>query len=552
MNVRSPRSVLSTHVVDVLVRPFAIVFSLVAILATVACSAPQPHHWLRIADGGGDVTSLDPHLTMSATMDDIGQLALAYLMRYDREGRLEPELITQIPSRANGGISADGKRITWHLRHGVRWSDGAPFDARDVVFSTRAILNPRNDEIAGTEGWNLIRRIESPDPYTVTYRLAKPYGALIPMAFVPAGGGPSVLPAHLLAALPDIDRAPYNALPIGIGPFRITAWRRGDAIDMEANPYYWRGKPKLDRITWKIVPSRETAFAQMQSGEIDLWPNVPPTYAVRLARSSGVHVNDRPSLRTTHLDFWMGPHAVADRVVRRAIRLAIDRRELIRTVEHGAGHVTDRIVWPLAPVLTNDPAAVRPDPARGRALLAAAGWLPGSDGIRARAGRRLSLRLAYQAGSPDLDTCVELVRAQLRAIGVELEPRTYAHALLFAPRSDGGILANGRFDATIYSSTIVSVPDFASNFDCAQAPPNGENFTRWCDARVTPLLGAIRAAYDRATILRSFDALDRIFIDEAPSIQLFVWTGSYAESRRLRRYDDNVLTAFDDMMNVDI
>jgi len=521
-------------------------------LALCACAQPPPQHWLRISDGSGDLSSLDPHLAMGASLDDVAQLTMAYFVRFDANSRPEPELLTEIPSKGNGGISRDGLTITWRLRHGVRWSDGAPFDARDVLFSTRAILNPANNEAQGTEGWNQIARLTAPDAYTVVFHLKRPYGALIALAFAPVGGGPCLLPAHVLAGLPNINTAPYNSLPVGIGPFRVVKWKRGDAIELEANPYYWRGRPKLDRITYKLVPSRDTLLAQMKTGDVDLWPRVPPTYVAQLAAMPHVRVVSGPSLRTTHLDFMLTPGALADQTVRRAVRLAIDRRELLRTVEHGNGFLTDAIVWPAAPVSRDDPHTVAADPARARALLAADGWLPGADGIRVKAGRRLAFALPYQAGSPDLSSMVELMRAELRAIGIELDARTYTHAVLFAPQSMGGILANGKFDAILYSSTLTSLPDLASNFDCAQAPPKGENFTHWCDPRVAPLLATMRASYDPAEIARAFRALDAIFIEEVPSIQLFVWKGNRAQSDRLRGYQDNLLTSFDGMRDVDI
>jgi len=517
-----------------------------------AASAPRDRHILRIADGSGDLSTLNPHLMMSATLDFVAHLSMGYLIRYDRNARPFADLATAIPSRANGGVSADGRRVTWHLRRGVRWSDGVPFDARDVVFSIRAILNPANNEAQGTEGWNLIDRLDMPDRYTVVYHLKRPYGAIVPLSFATVGGEPCLLPQHLLGSLPNINHAAFNALPVGLGPFRIVRWERGDRIEFERNPYYWRGRPKLDRITFSILSSHDTLMIGLRTGAVDLWPLVPPRYAPQLAAIPGIRVSDAPSLRTTHLDFLMTPGALADLAVRRAVRDAIDRRRIVATVEHGAGLLTDAIVWPNAPVLRDDPHLIGPDPARARRELLADGWIPGADGIRVKAGRRLSLRLPYQAGVPDLDGMVELMRAELRAVGIEIVTRTYAHAVMFAPLSEGGIVASGKFDAVLYSSTLTSVPDLASNFDCAQVPPHGENYLRWCDPRVPPLLERMRAAYDDAAIGRSFDALNEIFIAEVPSIQLFVWRGGYAMSDALRGYHPNVLSSFDDMLDVDI
>jgi len=524
----------------------------IASCAFAGCAAHAQRHWLRIADGAGDLPSLNPHLTAVATMDDLGQLSLAYFMRYDREGKLRPELITEVPSLRNGGVSRDGLRLTWHLRRGVRWSDGAPFDARDVAFTIRAILNPANNEIGGTEGWDMIRHVDTPDPYTVVYVLRRPYGALVPMSFTPVGGGPCVLPYHILGRLPNINTAPYNAKPVGIGPFRIVAWKRGDSIEMEPNPYYWRGQPKLRHVTYKLIGSRDTTLAQLRNGEIDLWPGVPPTYVPQVRALRGIRSDSEPNLRTTHLDFMLAPGSVADRAVREAVRLSIDRPLLVRTVEHGSGLLTDAIVWPENPVHRNDPHAISPDPMRARRLLTRDGWRLGPAGVRIKGTRTLALVVVYQSGAPDLDSLIELIRAELRAAGIELVTRKYTHDILFAPQAEGGILASGRFDAALYASTLVSLPDLASNFDCAQAPPHGENYNRWCDPRVNALLRTMRGSYDPVVVHKAFGQLDRLFIDQIPSIQLFVWKGSYALSDRLTGYQPNALTAFDDMLDVDI
>ena len=124
--------------------------------------------------------------------------------------------------------------------------------------------------------------------------------------------------------------------------------------------------------------------------------------------------------------------------------------------------------------------------------------------------------------------------------------------MLFAPPAQGGIIAGGKFDMVMYSSTLTTVPDFASNFACAQIPPHGENYLRWCDPRVDALLLQMRAAYDDAAIARAYRGIDRIFRDEVPSVQLFVWKGGYAQRDGLHGYHPNVLSSFDDMLDVDI
>jgi peptide/nickel transport system substrate-binding protein len=126
---------------------------------------PAHHHELRIGDIG-DVTTLNPLLSSDLIVEWMSQLTMAYLVRYDRANRPIPELAIAVPSKSNGGISQDGKTITYHLRRRLTWSDGARLNADDVVFSTRLILNAKTN-IVSRSGWDRIATIEEPDKYTV-------------------------------------------------------------------------------------------------------------------------------------------------------------------------------------------------------------------------------------------------------------------------------------------------------------------------------------------------------------------------------------------------
>ena len=482
----------------------------------------------------------------------IAELTAAYFARYDKDGKPVPELITVIPTQANGGISRDGKTIVWHLRSGVRWSDGAPFDADDVVFTVKAILNPANDEEQGTAGWDWIARMDEPDKHTVVFHLKAPYGSYLPLFFGTAADEPCILPKHILGSLPTINDAPFNRKPVGIGPFRVVAWKHGDAIELEANPYYWRGTPKLARITYKLLPSQETLMQQMQTGEVDLWPLMPPSYTARLQQVPNVHVLLEPNYRTTNLDFVLAHRPlVADVRVRQAVRYAIDRPKLIATVLHGLGYIHDGVTIPLDPPGANEP-GIPFEPARARALLDSAGWHPGADGIRTRNGERLTLEAVFPVGAAELDETIEFVRAELRAVGIEVESKRYAPNIFRALLQNGGILYGGKYDFAVYPRTLEAVSDVNGLYGCKSIPPNGENATRYCNPQVDRSLSEVEASYDPATRRRLFAKVQNRIIADAPTIVLFVWKGGYAWNRRVTGFDPPLLTPFDDMMNVDV
>jgi peptide/nickel transport system substrate-binding protein len=530
----------------------ALICGLLAACAPVGTPTASGHpHWLRISLGQGDPNTLNIHLEPSATTGYIAELTQAYLARYDAHARPVPELVTVIPSTANGGISADGKTIVWHLRHGVRWSDGAPFDADDVVFSVRAILNPANNEEQGTAGWDLIEKMDEPDPYTVVFHLKHAYGSYLPLYFGTAADEPCILPKHILGSLPNINTAPYNLKPVGIGPFRVVAWKHGDAIELEANPYYWRGKPKLARITFKLLSSQETLMNQMQTGETDLWPLVPPSYIERLKGVSTVGVSIQPNFRTTNLDFVYTRPIVDDRRVREAIRAALDRPRMVQTVLHGYGSTHDGVVIPLDPPTEHD-AIVPFDVAKAKALLDADGWRLAADGIRVKGGQRLVLHAVYPIGTVELDETMEAVRAELHDVGIELDSRKYASNVFRAPAADGGVLYGGKYELALFPRTLEAVSDVYGLYGCPNIPPHGENATRYCNPRVDTLLTQVEESYDAGLRRRLFGRVQRQIVDDVPTIMLYVWNGGYAQNHAVSGFHPPVLTPFDDMMNVDV
>jgi peptide/nickel transport system substrate-binding protein len=147
--------------------------------------------------------SLNKLFANSDASDQVANLISAPVFRYDERGDYVPEMARIVPTVANGGISRDGRTIVLHLRRGMRWSDGAPLDARDLRFTWRAVMNPRNDTRLRS-GWDDIAAIDLPDDDTAVVHLREPYAAILGI-FALGGAGYPPLPAHLLAGLPDLN-----------------------------------------------------------------------------------------------------------------------------------------------------------------------------------------------------------------------------------------------------------------------------------------------------------------------------------------------------------
>lgn len=510
----------------------------------------HPPHVLVFADGQNFPT-LNPHLYAAVSMLDLSALTMAWLVKYDRQNRPIPELVTVVPTQANGGISKDGKTITWHLRHGVRWSDGAPFTADDVVFSTQAVLNPKNNEV-GRDGWNLIAKIDEPDKYTVVFHLRKPYASYLPTFFGDGGANPCILPKHILGGLADINTAPYNSKPVGIGPFRYVSWKRGDSVVMEANPYYFRGMPKLKQIVYKQIPDRNTLLTQLETGEIDLWSHVGGGYTDRVRDIPG-HTSVRvPGSYFGHIDFNVTRPILSDVRVRRALRFALDRKTILEKAFRSNGDVQESMISPSMPFYRAFPLTPY-DPAQANALLDRAGWRQrGSDGIRIKNGKRLSLEYAIYTGAPDVETMLQLIRTEWKAVGVEIVEKHYDTSLFFALMQNGGPVYGGKFDVESFYWGTDSVGDLSNLYGCADIPPNGQNMMRWCDKRFDADMERFKSLYsEKARQPYLDDAVGRV-IDRVPTIVSYSRSEVYAYTTALHGFRPNIMDPFGDFMNVDI
>lgn len=521
--------------------------------SVAGAQARQPFtiaHTLRYATGE-DIVGLNPHLNQQLVVSYLSQLTMAYLLRYDANNRPIPELATAVPTLANGGISRDGRTITYHLRRDAKWSDGVPFTSDDVRFSAGVVLNPKNNE--GThEGFDKIERIDTPDAATVVFHLRSPHAGYFYNFFSSAGAQPCLLPKHLLGDLPDINNAPYNALPVGIGPFKYVRWSRADSVELVANPSYFRGRPKLDRIVFKIVPDRNTVLTQLTTHEIDLWLPVPAAYYDRVRGLPGVDVIKQPSYAYNHLDLNMTSPAFHDPAVRLALRLALDRATILEKIRHGVGHLQESTLSVAHPFFDASIKRVPFDLTGANRLLDHAGWVRGGDGIRAKNGVRLSFNFASSTGVPDTDQMLELIRGWWQQIGIEFTVHRYPSPLYFAPLQTGGIVYGGKFDISVFAWTSNPLGDQQNLFGCHEAPPTGQNDPRYCSSVADRAMNTLSTSYDPVVEKRASHLVQETIADDVPTIVLDARDDVFAYNRDLKDFHPNQVTAFDDFMNVDI
>jgi peptide/nickel transport system substrate-binding protein len=528
--------------------PTVLAFSVFFSSFSGASAAPTAHV-LRFASAE-EIATLNPDLGNQLVVAWLSQMTGAYLFRDDASNRLTPELATVVPTQANGGISKDGLTVTLHIRSGVKWSDGAPFDANDVAFSIAALNNVKNN-VPNRDGFDRITRVDVPNSTTAIVHLKEPFGAIVARLFATSNAY-MLLPKHVLGSLSEINDAPYNGLPIGIGPFRYKAWKRGDAVELERNPLYWRGKAALDEVIYKILPDRNTVLLQLQTQDLDLFYPFGGAFLPRVQAIPGTYIVRHPSYAVNELLFNTASPPLREAAVRRALRYATDRATLREKIGHGVGLLQDAVFTQADPSTPKDIAFTPFDLAKANKILDDAGWVRGADGIRAKAGVRLDIDIASSQGTPDADQQIELIRANWKEIGADMNVTRYQSSILFGPYASGGILPTGKFGAMFLGNLIPAPFDLANSFGCNNIPPAGQNFNRFCDHDLDGTIAEYNRTYDDATRKRLIAKVAHVVEDQALTVTITGREDLFGLLNAVKNFHPNNATPFDDMMHVDV
>ena len=497
----------------------------VALIAVSAIAAGVPvraagENAARTLNIGAAVApnSFNPLFVTESIENELDGLVFNSLTKENDRGEIVPDLAADVPTQANGGISRDGRTITYRLRRDVTWQDGAPFTSDDVKFTWESVMSPSTGA-SNQAPYDEVRSVDTPDRWTVAFRLRRPFAPFVAEAFNSVTIS-YVVPAHVLRGVTDMRRSAFNAAPIGTGPYRLTRWTRGDRMVFSANDRYFGGAPKIRQIVVHEVPQENTGITQLRSHELDWFTAISEASYGLLKDVAGVRLVVTPT--NGYRGIWINNERplLRDVRVRRAIAYAIDKPALVAKVTHGAGTLATEDIPTHMWAYDKDVPAYRYDPAKAGALLREAGWTPGPDGILVKNGQPLEMTLVLRQGAAGDAEMAVMVQSWLHAVGMNVSIKPYPGSTLFA-LGPNGVLNPGKYDIDISGFLSVADPDDSGQFTCANRPPHGFNWTRYCDPAMDALQSQALATYDQAKRKAIYAKIETKLATDVPQIFIY-------------------------------
>ena len=460
----------------------------------------------------GDIGGLIPSLTSDQSSHEVGGMIYDGLVKLDKD-------LNMVPAMAESWTySKDCLDLTFKLRRDIKWHDGYPFNADDVVFTYQAMVNPKTPA-PFKEGFLLVKSVDAPDPYTVHVHYDKPYARAVET------WGTYILPKHLLQSFADagtLRESPQNSRPVGTGPYRFQEWKPGEKVVLLANPDYYEGRPYLSRVVYRVIPSQATIFLELKAKGVDY---VSTLTGIQYARQTeypafrkAYHKFRYPASDYTFLGFNLKDPRFADHRVREAFAHAINKQELIDGVRLGLAREATGPIRPGTWAYTDKVKRFDFDPAKARGLLAEAGWKDrdGDGVVEDKDGKPFTITIRTNQGNDERKKISEIVQQRLKEVGVQADIQLIEWAAFIKE-----FVKPRRFEVVVLGLGTGTDPDQFVVWHSSQRGPDQMNRTGYANPEVDALLEAGRTSCVQDERVRYYHRIQEILAEDLPMIFLY-------------------------------
>jgi len=454
----------------------------------------------------GDARRLNPVIANDSASGTINDQIFNGLVKYDKDIKLIGDLAER------WDVSPDGRTITFHLRRGVEWHDGAPFTAEDCLFTYQKLMDPKV-ATPYSSSYMDVAKANVVDKFTFRVTYKEPFSPAL------ESWSMGVIPKHLLDGK-DLNTAEFNRKPVGTGPYKLKEWIAGQKIVLEANDRYFEGRPNIDQYIYRVIPDSSTMFQELLSGGVDMMGLNPLQY-LRKSETRRIKENYRkfryPANAFTYLGYNLASPVFSDKKVRQALAYAIDRQSIIDGVLMGLGQPCtgpfSYVSWAYNPKIRPYPY----DPERAKRMLEEAGWKNmNSDGVREKDGRPFQFTILTNQGNGERIKASEIMQQNFKKVGIDAKIRVMEWQA-FLEQID-----KRSFDAIILGWSMSRDPDLYDIWHSSKTKKGEYNFIGYKNAEVDRLLVAGRRTFDVEKRKKIYYRIHDILADEQPYAFLYV------------------------------
>lgn len=516
--------------------------ALAAVLAALACNGKDA----APATGAGDdvggtlvIAQPEPDILLPPLVAGVQGKMVTDLL-FEPLAEITPALETTgdkgfMPRLATSWTwSADSMSLALAIEPRARWHDGRPVTARDVAFAFSLYKDPAVQSPLATNLAN-IDSVTVRDSLTAVAWFAK----RTPEQFYDLVTTVVPLPEHVLRDVPraGLATSPYARGPVGSGRFRIERWEAGQRLVVVADTAHYRGRPKLDRVVMVALTDPTAAATRLLAGEVDLLDQLRPEVLAQLAKNPDLRAVRYPGLDYAFMQFNLQdgkasrPHPIfADRQLRRALTMALDRQTMVKSVLDSLGTTAIGPVTRALSVADTTIPQLPYDTARARATLDSAGWvLPAGKQVREKAGRPLRFTLLVPGTSKNRIAFATLIQEQLRAVGVQVEIEQVDFNAFLQRESTRD------FDAVLGAWHTDPTPaGVRQTWGSAGASANGSNYGMYRSAEFDMHVDSALSSFDGARAREHFHAAYRTIIEDAPAVWLYETRPTMGVHKRIR------------------
>lgn len=425
------------------------------------------------------------------------------------------DTLEEIPKIAKSwDVSRDHLIYTFHLREDVKWHDGVPFTAEDVVYSFQKIMDPAVEAARFRASYENIAKVEKIDEYTVRCVLKRPYFQSLSLC-----GGIPLVPKHIFDDGKDFNSHPASRSPIGTGPYRFVEWKTNKRVVVVRNENYWDQKPEIKKIVSLIVTDPAVELQLLKKGEIDTMTLRPIQWVKQ--------INSEKFNRHFHKFRYIAPGysyigwnnanpLFSDKLVRNAMTRLVNRQKILDKINFGLGRVIEGTFFIDSPQYDSSLPQIPFDPVAAQALLEKAGWKDtDGDGILDKDGKKFQFTFLYPSASKTAERIAPILKEDLKKVGIEMEIDRIEWAAFL------GKIMKHEFEATSLGWSGDFEDDPYQVWHSSQAADKGSNFISFKNPEADRLIERARVEFDADKRNAIYHQFDKILYDEQPYTFLF-------------------------------